>query len=124
MGGGTIYFWSGYITFAVCYSGLHWDWLWAKMCADIVGWTLNYFVQRFWAFADHISFSEMKHAGRYFFVEVISIALDYGIIGGLKMVGVTPYFGFFISAGFFTGWRWLWYKYYVFPETGGTMKKS
>lgn len=40
----------------------------------------------------------------------------YAIIAGLKAVGITPYIGFFISAGFFTIWSYLWYKYWVFPE--------
>lgn len=119
MVGGSLYFWVGYAVFAACYSGLHWSWLPAKIAADAIGWTLNYVVQRFWAFGDHISLSEMQHAGRYVVIESIGFVLDYLLIGGLNAVGVTPYLGFFISAGFFTVWSWLWYKYWVFPETGG-----
>lgn len=124
IGGGWIYFWSGYAIFAICYSGFHWDWLWAKMLADVVGWSLNYFAQRFWAFADHISFSEMKHAGRYIGVETMCLVMDYGIIGGLKWIGITPYIGFFISSGFFTFYRYMWYKFYVFPESNTASVKA
>jgi putative flippase GtrA len=49
--GGSTYFWSGYIVFAVAYSGLHWAWWPAKMLADAIGWTLNYVAQRYWAFS-------------------------------------------------------------------------
>ena len=116
MVGGSIYFWVGYITFALGYSVFHWWWLWAKMLGDAVGWTSNYFIQRFWAFSDQHHLSEMQHAGRYVFIESIGFTIDYLIIWGLKSIGITPYIGFFVSAGFFTIWSWLWYKYWVFPE--------
>lgn len=116
MAGGSLYFWVGYGVFAICYSGLHWSWLPSKVLADAIGWTLNYLVQRFWAFADQVHLSEMQHAGRYVFIESVGFVLDYLIIWGLKAVGITPYIGFFISAAFFTVWSFLWYKYWVFPE--------
>jgi putative flippase GtrA len=123
MAGGGIYFWSGYAIFAVGYSVFHWWWLWAKMLADAIGWTCNYLVQRFWAFSGQHHLSEMQHAGRYIFIEFIGFVLDYAIIGGLKAIGITPYIGFFISSIFFTFWSWVWYKYWVFPETGGKIKR-
>lgn len=116
MSGGTLYFWVGYLVFAICYSAFKWDWLPSKIAADAIGWSLNYLVQRFWAFSDQVHLSEMQHAGRYVFIESIGFVLDYLIIWGLKSVGITPYIGFFISAGFFTIWSWFWYKYWVFPE--------
>ncbi|HYH36241.1 MAG TPA: GtrA family protein [Candidatus Saccharimonadales bacterium] len=115
--GGGLYFWSGYAVFALCYSVLDLWWLWAKILADIVGWSLNYFVQRYWAFAsDHMKLSEMQHVGRYLFIETVGFTLDYAIIAGLTALGVTPYVGFFAAAAFFTVWNFLWYKYWVFPE--------
>lgn len=120
--GGSIYFWIGYAIFAICYSGFHWWWLWAKVAGDVIGWTLNYIVQRFWAFKDRAHLSEMHHAGRYIFIESIGFVMDYLIIWGLKSIGITPYIGFFISGIFFTFWSYLWYKYWVFPESGGKAK--
>jgi putative flippase GtrA len=119
MAGGGAYFWIGYGVFALCYSGFHWAWLPAKIAADAIGWTTNYLIQRFWAFSDRAHLSEMQHAGRYIFIESIGFVLDYIIIWGLNGMGVTPYIGFFLSAGFFTVWSYLWYKYWVFPETKG-----
>ncbi len=117
LSGGSLYFWVGYGVFAYCYSLLKMSWLPSKIFADIIGWSLNYFAQRYWAFnSDHLKLSEMKHASRYIFIESIGLILDYAIIGGLKAIGISPYFGFFISAGFFTIWSFLWYKYWVFPE--------
>ena len=115
--GGNVYFISGYLVFALCYSVFDWWWLWAKIAADVIGWSLNYFVQRYWAFAGkHKKLSEMQHVGRYIFIESIGFVLDYLIIGGLNYIGITPYIGFFISAAFFTVWSFLWYKYWVFPD--------
>jgi putative flippase GtrA len=115
--GGSLYFWVGYAVFAICYSGFHWRWLWSKMAADGIGLSINYFVQRYRSFnSDHLMFSEMKHLGRYIGIESIGFVLDYTIIASLKAIGITPYIGFFISAGFFTVWSFLWYKYWVFPE--------
>jgi putative flippase GtrA len=116
MAGGSVYFWTGYAIFALGYSVLHVWWLWAKIAADVIGWSANYLVQRYWAFAEQHHLREIEHIYRYLFIESIGFILDYAIIAGLKAVGITPYIGFFISAGFFSVWSWLWYKYWVFPE--------
>ena len=114
MAGGSLYFWSAYAIFAICYSGLHWKWLPAKLLADAFGLSLNYIAQRYWAFSEYHSLREMQHAQRYIFIETIGFFLDYAIIWGLTLLGITPYIGFFISAGFFTVWSWLWYKRWIF----------
>ncbi|HEX8763340.1 MAG TPA: GtrA family protein [Candidatus Saccharimonadales bacterium] len=115
MVGGTVYFWSGYLVFAFCYSGLHWNWLYAKIAADIIGWTLNYLIQRYWAFNNKkLRGHERRIAGKYAMITLFNLLLDYAIIWGLQVVGVSPYIGFFISAGFFTVWNYLWYRFWVF----------
>lgn len=121
--GGSIYFWTGYGIFALGYSVFHWWWFWAKVLGDSIGWTLNYLIQRYWAFAGQAKhLSEMKHATRYLLIESFGFVLDYAIVGGLKYLGLTPYIGAFISAGFFTFWSYLWYKYWVFPEQYASKK--
>lgn len=113
--GGSVYFWSGYLVFAACYSGLHWDWLWAKIVADVIGLSLNYVVQRYWAFnSKKLKKREGVTAGKYSVISVVNIVLDYLIIWCLKELGFSPYIGFFISAGFFTVWNYLWYRFWVF----------
>ncbi|HSX04869.1 MAG TPA: GtrA family protein [Candidatus Saccharimonadales bacterium] len=124
MTGGGLYFVIGYAVFAVCYSGLHWSWFPAKIVSDAIGWTFNYLVQRLWAFKDQIHLTELQHAGRYVFIESVGFVMDYLMIWGLKAIGITPYIGFFISAGFFTVWSFVWYKYWVFPETGGKKARA
>lgn len=125
MVGGASYFWSGYLIFAVCYSGLGWNWLPAKMLADAVGWTLNYVIQRYWAFANPaLRHHEAATVGKYGTLTAFNFGLDYLIIWGLNSVGITPYIGFFISAGFFTVWNYLWYRFWVFyGKRGGDPKE-
>lgn len=113
--GGTLYFWIGYGLFALAFSVFGWNWFWAKVLGDVVGRTVNYMVQRYWAFND-TNKSEASHMERYTVITIVSIVLDYAIVGGLTMLGVSPYIGQLASAGFFTIWNYLWYKYWVFPE--------
>jgi putative flippase GtrA len=113
--GGTIYFWSGYLVFALCYSILHWNWLYAKLVADAVGWTLNYLVQRYWAFnSPQLQKRDGVTAGKYAVITIANFGIDYLIIWGLNTVGISPYIGFFISSGFFTAWNYIWYRFWVF----------
>jgi putative flippase GtrA len=115
--GGNVFFFSGYASFALFYSVLHWQWWQAKLLADTIGWTLNYLVQRYWAFTK----SELtKHEGRnklrYVTLSLVDTVLDYAIVGGLVSLGVTPYIGMFVAAGFFTFWNYLWYRFWVFAK--------
>lgn len=118
MVGGGVYFWSGYVVFAICYTGLSWDWLWAKMLADVIGWTLNFLIQRYWAFnSPALKHKTIKISGRYIALTIVNLLIDYGIIASLKAVGITPYIGFFVSASFFTVWNYLWYRFWVFKPS-------
>ena len=120
---GGAYFWVGYITFAVLWSGLKWSLWWAKLLANLVGWTVNYLMQRYWVFRNsQLSKHKTEVTGRYIFITLIDFGLDYLIVSGLKQAGLTPYVGQFISAGFFTVWNYLWYKFWVFPEKFKTTK--
>jgi putative flippase GtrA len=87
LAGGSVYFWVGYAVFAICYSIFKWDWLPAKILADVIGWSLNYIVQRFWAFGDRIHLSEMQHAGRYLLIESVGFILDYRLAFSLSGAG-------------------------------------
>lgn len=101
--------------FAILYSGFGWDWLYAKIVCDIIGVSLNYIVQRYWAFKD-LARGQAKHktAGKFTLVSAAGILVDYLIIAGLKQLGVSPYLGFFISAGCMTLWNFGWYRFWVF----------
>ena len=111
--GGLLYFASAWliITFGTKYIGLWW----ANVIGNGVGIVLNYLVQRFWTFASK------KNAGahsnwKYIVLTLLNLVLSYYILKSLVHVGIPLWFAQFISAGFFTGWNWAWYKYWVFKE--------
>jgi putative flippase GtrA len=113
--GGNVFFFSGYITFTICYGVFHWRWWQAKLLADTIGWTLNYLVQRYWAFTNtSLKTHEAKNRWRYAALSIIDTVLDYAIVGSLVWLGLTPYLGLFVAAGFFTFWNYFWYRYWVF----------
>jgi putative flippase GtrA len=113
--GGNVFFVSGYATFSLLYGVFEWRWWQAKVVADIVGWTLNYLVQRYWAFtSNNLSLHEGRNRMRYIIISVVDTILDYAIVGGLVALGISPYLGMFVAAGFFTVWNYAWYRWWVF----------
>jgi putative flippase GtrA len=114
---GGAYFWTGYLVFFLCDRGLGLSLWWAKLLANISGWTVNYVLQRYWVFRNpKLNQHQTEVTIRYAIITLVNFVLDYFIIYGLKSVGITPYIGQFISSGFFTVWNYIWYKFWVFPE--------
>jgi putative flippase GtrA len=122
---GGAYFWCGYALFALLWSGLHWSLWWAKLAANVFGWTVNFIMQRFWVFNNKsLKGHQTQVTGRYIFITLVDFVLDYVIVAGLRAVGITPYLGQFISSGFFTVWNYVWYRFWVFPEKISKKKKT
>ena len=114
---GGLYFWTGYAVFFVAFTLFGWNLFWAKLVANIVGWTVNFVVLRFWVFANpSLSKHKVDVTGRYIFITLVNFGLDYVIVYMLTLVGITPYIGQFVSAGFFTVWNYIWYKTFVFAS--------
>ncbi len=114
---GGAYFWSGYGVFALLWSVLGWSLWWAKLGANLVGWTVNFTLQRYWVFKNpHLKRHLGQVSGRYGVITLVDFVLDYFIVYGLRQLGITPYIGQFISAGFFTVWNYVWYRWWVFPQ--------
>ena len=121
---GGAYFWTGYLAFFVADKGLHWNLLAAKLSADVIGWTVNYLMQRYWVFNNtKLNKHQDEVTTRYVIITLTDFLLDYGIIWYLKRIGITPYIGQFVSAAFFTGWNYLWYRFWVFPDRYPTKRK-
>lgn len=115
---GGAFFWTGYAVFFVCDKGFGLSLWWAKLIANISGWTVNYLLQRYWVFnSKRLSKHQTEVTTRYIILTLVNFGLDYLIIRGLKSVGVSPYIGAFISAGYFTVWNYLWYRFWVFPTS-------
>lgn len=124
---GGAYFWSGYLMFFIIDKGLKGSFFWAKSISTLTGWTVNYLLQRYWVFRNpELKKHQTEVTSRYVVITLVDFVMDYFIVLGLKTVGLTPYLGQFASAGFFTVWNYLWYKYWVFPQkfTAKKAKKS
>lgn len=114
---GGAYFWSGYASFFVIDKIIGASFFWAKSVSTLVGWVVNYLLQRYWAFNNpKLKAHQTEVTTRYVIITLVDFVLDYLIVFGLKEVGITPYIGQFIAAGFFTVWNYLWYRFWVFPD--------
>lgn len=112
---GGAYFWSGYLVFLLIDKGLGGSFFWAKSISTLAGWTVNYLLQRYWVFRNpKLAKHQPEVTGRFIVITLVDFVLDYIIVYELKIHGVTPYIGQFVSAGFFTVWNYLWYKIWVF----------
>jgi putative flippase GtrA len=113
---GGAYFWVGYGAFAVFWSGLHWSLWWSTITSNVIGWSVNYVLQRYWVFASKsLNGQQTRVTGRYIFITLVDFVLNYFILFSLRQVGITPYIGQFVSSGFFTIWNYFWYRFWVFP---------
>lgn len=122
---GGAYFWSGYAMFFVCDRLLGMDLWWAKLVANLTGWSVNYVLQRYWAFNNpQLKSLRTQVTTRYIIITAVNFVLDYLIVSSLKALGLTPYLGQFVSAGFFTVWNYLWYKFWVFPQEPKKTRKA
>jgi putative flippase GtrA len=114
---GGAYFWSGYALFAYLWSGLHWSLWWAKLAANVFGWTINFILQRYWVFRNpHLKGQMAAVTDRYIFITLVNFVIDYFIVYGLRLMCISPYIGQFVSSGFFTVWNYFWYRFWVFPD--------
>jgi putative flippase GtrA len=114
---GGAYFWTGYLAFFIFWSVFHWNLFVAKVGADIIGWVVNYSLQRYWVFNNaDLAKHKTDVTGRYLIITAADFLIDYLIVKLLRNAGLSPYLGQFVSAAFFTIWNYFWYKYWVFPE--------
>jgi putative flippase GtrA len=115
---GGVYFWVGYLILDYLYYWSHWSLWWATIVSNFIGWAVNFSLQRYWAFNNRsLKTHQTQVTIRYMVITFTDFILNYFILYGLKQAGITPAIGQFISAGFFTVWNYLWYRFWVFPET-------
>lgn len=114
---GGVYFWVGYGILNYLYYAAHWSLWWATILSNVVGWSANFILQRFWVFNNKsLKAHQTQVTTRYIIITLADFVLNYFILVGLKGIGITPAIGQFISSAFFTVWNWFWYKLWVFPE--------
>lgn len=112
---GGAFFWSGYVAFFLADKVFGLSLWWATSISYVIGWTINYILQRYWVFNNPtLKKHETEVTGRYLIISLLNIPINYAILASLKSIGISPYIGQFISSGFFTVWNYLWYKLWVF----------
>jgi putative flippase GtrA len=72
-------------------------------------------VQRYITFAGK---KDTHNSGGWRFVvlTIVNLFIGYLILRTLVKISVPLWLAQFFSAGFFTVWNWIWYKYWVFKE--------
>ena len=114
---GGAWFWSGYAMFALLYSVFGLDIVPSKIISYLFGLIVNFILERLWVFKAKDPTKQIdKVTFRYIVLSVVNLGIDTFIVWGLAQLGVTPYLGQFVSAGFFTVWNYLWYKLWVFAR--------
>ncbi|MDZ7744532.1 MAG: GtrA family protein [Candidatus Saccharibacteria bacterium] len=121
--GGGAQFWSGYLAFAL-FDLLGMPFWPNKSLAYFIGVTANYGLQRFWVFGRKgITKKQIEtSATKFYTLMFVNFLIDLGIVGGLRELGLTPYLGQFVSAGFFTLWNYLIFKFWVFARKKNIIK--
>ncbi len=114
MVGGGLWFWSGYVIIVFLNGRI--PLFWANFIGNGVGISLNFLVERYWAFSTSRPTKLFVATKRYIIYTALNaFLLNYIILATLKFqFGVQPKFGQFVAAGFFTVWNYLWYKLWVF----------
>ena len=124
MAAGGAQFWSGYIGFAVLDKILGVSFWPAKALAFIIGASVNFFLERYWVFAQKRTTTRdlSESAEKFYFLMFINFVLDLAIVGGLREIGISPYIGQFVSAGFFTVFNFVLFKIWVFSKKRKSQK--
>jgi putative flippase GtrA len=116
--GGGAQFWSGYTAFAALDQLLGVSFWPARVVSYLFGVSVNFVLQRFWVFSRRrLSARQLETtAGRFYLLMLVNFSLDMAIVGGLRELGLTPYLGQFVAAGFFTIWNYVLFKAWVFAR--------
>lgn len=109
---GGAYFWSAYllIVFLTPVIGLWW----ANIIGNGVGVTINFILERYWVFEGTKKRNITDVTWKYIIFTAVNFLISYLILRGLQEIGIPIAIGQFISAGFFTVWNYLWYRFWVF----------
>lgn len=117
MASGGAQFWTGYGAFALFDTVFGWTFWAAKSVSYLVGVTVNFALQSSWVFKGRrTKLQEEVVAAKFYGLMFVNFVIDFGIVAGLREMGVTPYIGQFISAGFFTVWNYALFNLWIFKK--------
>lgn len=113
---GNVLFWATYLGYAVADNVFHAT-LWVAIAVpSLLAHFLFFIIDKNWVFSDKTGTRKTRaEIIRFVLFMGLNYFLNIGIVTGLQnYFGITPYFGQFISAFFFTFWTWAGLKFWVF----------
>lgn len=122
---GGAFFWSGYGVLILMREVMGLSLLLSTIVSYTIGWTVNYVLQRYWVFSNpKLKKQNLQVTGRYLFISFVNLIINYLILNSLENIGISVYIGQFVSAGFFTVWNYVIYKFWVFYTPRRRRRKS
>lgn len=112
---GIIVFYSDYLVFWIGYSKLALGIVVAQAFAYLVGVVVNFVMERYWVF-ERISKGESaeKETPRYIAVLIANYFITVLILEILSQFGISPLWGKYGAAFFFTFWNYAVFRFWVF----------
>jgi putative flippase GtrA len=82
---GGVYFWVGYVLlYLLFYYRAHWSLWWATIISNVAGWSVNFILQRYWAFNNKLlKKHQTEVTTKYIFITLVDFVLNYFIFYGL-----------------------------------------
>src|ERR1700740_598579 len=78
---GGVYFCVGYGILDYLYYVLHWSLWWSTIISNVIGWTVNFILQRFWVFNNKsLKGHQTQVTRRYTFITLVDFVLNYFIL--------------------------------------------
>lgn len=126
---GNVLFWGTYIGFFIFDQVLNWPELIGLATASVIAHILFFIIDKEWVFADKSGRRKTSgEVARFIAFMGFNYFLNLGIIEGLSVYfDLSPYYGQFVAAAFFTLWNYAGLKFWVFqvPEHHAiTIKKT
>ena len=119
---GVVVFYADYLVFYAGYTKLGIHLALAQAAAYIVGVVTNFFMERYWVFKRQTKREKVeKETKRYIVVLIINYLITYVILRVLQHYGISPLWGKYAAAFFFTFWNYVIFRFWVFK--GPTRKK-
>ncbi len=123
---GIIVFYADYLTFYIGFNHFDLTVPVAQAPAYVVGIVVNFILERAWVFKNQTKRDPIKkETRRYAIVLVINYAITVVILEVLERYGISPNWGKYLAAFFFTFWNYVVFRFWVFkgPEKKHLRKK-
>ena len=112
---GIIVFYADYLTFFVFYNHFQWSVAVAQAPAYVSGIVVNFLLERLWVFKNQTKKDPVqKETLRYVVILVVNYVITVVILRALKTQGISPLWGKYIAAFFFTFWNYIVFRFWVF----------